>query len=211
MIVRQRPSPRYTLGGRPRSQAPPDVTWPSRRLSRPQPVSVALDTAVPPPPRRPTRRNPGLEKSPLRGVMIGPAGWIATSEAQVASLPSAWGFPAAPAGTSPSTCRDCAATLALGSQWPGGAFSDPSPIRQSRPMLRGIAQNPAEVTGLGPAEASRDRDVFISHTTGDNETAVRAVAHALRARASKPGTTTPTRAPATALGARSTPASPPAA
>ena len=47
-------------------------------------------------------------------------------------------------------------------------------------MLRGIAQNAAEVTGLGPAEASRDRDVFISHATEDNEVVVRPLAHALR-------------------------------
>ena len=87
----------------------------------------------------------------------------------------------------------------------------PAPIRQSRPMLRGTPQNAAEVTGLGPAEARRDRDVFISRATEDNETAVRALAHALRARASTSATTTPTSAPATAPGARSTPASPPAA
>jgi hypothetical protein len=63
---------------------------------------------------------------------------------------------------------------------PGSALRPLPPIQENRPMLRDIAQNAAEVTGVGPPEGRSDYDVFISHATEDKEEVVRPLAHALR-------------------------------
>ncbi len=63
---------------------------------------------------------------------------------------------------------------------PGSALRPLPPIQQNRPMLRDIAQNAAEMTGVEPRDGGTEYDVFISHATEDKEEVVRPLAHALR-------------------------------
>jgi hypothetical protein len=65
---------------------------------------------------------------------------------------------------------------------PGSALKPLPPIQESRPMLRDIAENAAELTGPGSGDDGKEFDVFISHATEDKGGIVRPLAHALRER-----------------------------
>ncbi len=63
---------------------------------------------------------------------------------------------------------------------PRSALEPLPPIQESRPMLRDIAANAAELSRDDPGDDAKEFDVFISHATEDKGGVVRPLAHALR-------------------------------